>query len=439
MARNTDPHLQNQIIYSVFIRNFTKEGTFRAAVPQLPRIRALGADIVWLMPVHPIGSVNRKGSLGSPYAIRDYRSINPEYGTMEDFLDFVRAVHENGMKCIIDVVFNHTSPDSVLWNTHPEFFLRNEEGLPAPRVPEWSDIIDLDYSNRELWENQIGTLLYWAQFVDGFRCDVASFVPVEFWLEARRRTAAMRAENGLPELIWLAETVHRSFGEQARRSGMYCAEDAAVFEAFDIEYEYDIREEFEQFLRGEVPLSRYLSRLNEQERIYPANYNKLRFLENHDVPRIASFAKDGGWDLRALTAMLFFLKGTTLLYNGQETCCSHLPGLFDRDPVDYGEQPGGAEFPSYLARLAGIKKSFLSPDDSFTAEAAEDTAVMVRENGDRRMIGVFPLRGRSFDVPVPCPDGVYEDFFSGKEIAGKDGRIRCAGQSVLIRCPAGGA
>ena len=122
MAQDTAPALQNQVIYSVFIRNHTEEGTFRALIPDLDRIRALGVDILWLMPIHPIGELCRKGSLGSPYANRDYRALNPEYGDMEDFRELVDAIHAQGMKCMIDVVYNHTSPDSVLWQTHPEFF-----------------------------------------------------------------------------------------------------------------------------------------------------------------------------------------------------------------------------------------------------------------------------------------------------------------------------
>ena len=130
MAVNTDKTLQHQLIYSVFVRNHTPEGTFRALERDLDRLSALGTDIVWLMPIHPIGEVGRKGTLGSPYAIRDYRDVNLEYGTVEDFRHLVDAIHVRGMKCIIDVVYNHTSPDSVLAQTHPEWFFRDEQGRP---------------------------------------------------------------------------------------------------------------------------------------------------------------------------------------------------------------------------------------------------------------------------------------------------------------------
>ena len=189
MAFDTDRSLQNQLIYSVFVRNHTKEGTFRALIPDLDRIRSLGTDIIWLMPIHPIGEMNRKGTLGSPYANRDYRSINPEYGTPDDFRALADAVHARGMRIMIDVVYNHTSPDSVLWNEHPEFFYKKPDGRPGNHVGEWTDVIDLEYSNMELWDYQIETLKRWAGIVDGFRCDVASLVPVEFWKRARREVS----------------------------------------------------------------------------------------------------------------------------------------------------------------------------------------------------------------------------------------------------------
>ena len=140
MAANTDPRLQNQVIYSIYVRNHTSEGTFRAVIPDLDRIRALGTDIIWLMPIHPIGVEGKKGTLGCPYANRDYRTVNPEYGTLEDFLHLVDAIHDNGMKCIIDVVYNHTSPDSTLVHRHPEYFYRRPDGKRGNKV----GILDAD-------------------------------------------------------------------------------------------------------------------------------------------------------------------------------------------------------------------------------------------------------------------------------------------------------
>ena len=179
MAQNTDRSLQTQVIYSVYLRAHSEEGTFLSLIPDLDRIRALGADILWLLPIHPIGEVGKKGSLGCPYANRDYRSVNPAYGTLEDFRRLVDEIHGRGMKCIIDVVYNHTSPDSVLYRTHPEFFYHGPDGKPGNKIGDWADVIDLDYSVPALWDYQIESLCFWAGIVDGFRCDVASLVPLD--------------------------------------------------------------------------------------------------------------------------------------------------------------------------------------------------------------------------------------------------------------------
>jgi glycosidase len=169
MAENTNIQLRSDVIYSIYVRNHTQDGTFKAVIADLDRIKALGTDIIWFMPIHPIGVKGKKGSLGCPYANQDYRSVNPEYGTMEDFQQLVDEIHARGMKCIIDVVYNHTSPDSVLTREHPEFFYRKPDGNMGNRVGDWTDVVDLDYNCKELWDYQIDSLKMWADIVDGFR------------------------------------------------------------------------------------------------------------------------------------------------------------------------------------------------------------------------------------------------------------------------------
>ena len=427
MAANTDPKLQNQIIYSVYVRNHTPEGTFRAVIPDLDRIRALGTDIIWFLPIHPIGVEGKKGTLGCPYANRDYRSVNPAYGTMDDFKELVREIHTRGMKCMIDVVYNHTSPDSALYHEHPDFFYRNADGKPGNKMGDWSDVIDLDYRNKALWDYQIESLKFWAGIVDGFRCDVASFVPLEFWRAARE---AVRAVN--PAAIWLAETVHQSFGCLARYRGVRSELDYDMYEAFDLEYEYDIREAFDKYLQGKIVLSHYLDMLNFQEAIYPANYNKLRFLENHDQPRICSYVKDEA-ALQNYTAMLYFLKGTTLLYAGQEFENDHLPSLFEKEPID---RASGKDLTPLLKKLAGIKR-LLGTQDYFRAEAndEQDIAVMQRAGAAGRFVGVFSLQAKSAGVCVPAADGTYENLLDGSTVTVKAGRIHCDGAPVIFRAP----
>lgn len=426
MAKQTDLNLQKQLIYSIYVRSHTPEGTFRAVIPDLDRIRALGTDIIWFLPIHPIGVLGKKGSLGCPYANRDYRSVNPAYGTMEDFKELVGEIHKRGMKCMIDVVYNHTSPDAALVAEHPEFYYKKADGSFGNRCGEWADVIDLDYDNRALWDYQIESLKMWAAIVDGFRCDVASFVPVEFWKKARMEVEAVHKG-----CIWLAESVHLSFGNFARRNGIYSAKDYELYEAFDLEYEYDIREVMDKYLKGEANLSQWTDAMNLQEAVYPDNYNKMRCLENHDQPRIASFIKDEA-ALRNYTAMVYFMKGTTLIYAGQEYADTHLPSLFEQEPVN---RETGVDLSPLMQKLIRIKKEQFGVSDYFYASADDENDFAVMERGDlsRKCVGVFSLRAKSGAVAVDLPDGDYENLIDGMRKTVKDGRMAVDGTPVIIK------
>lgn len=426
MAKNTEISLRNKVIYSVYVRNHTNDGTFNAVAEDLARIKSLGTDIIWFMPIHPIGVKNKKGSLGCPYANKDYRTTNPEYGTMDDFKSLVEKIHAKGMKCIIDVVYNHTSPDSNLSVEHPEFFYRKPDGSFSNKVGDWSDIIDLDYSNKELWQYQIDSLVMWAKIVDGFRCDVASFVPVEFWKQAREAVAKVN-----PDCIWLAESVHSSFNVFSRKSGIYTASDYELFDAFDMEYDYDIREVFDKYLKGETTLSNYMDMFNYQEAIYPQNYDKMRFLENHDQPRICHYVKNKS-DLENYTAFLYFLKGSTLIYAGQEFGCDETPSLFDKDVFPRNT---GIDLSELLAKLDTIKKTVLDDDDYFKADADDenDIAILERDNNKSKKVGIFSLKSKSADVKVDLPDGDYKNEISGETVTVSNGKIHCDGKAIIIR------
>lgn len=426
MAANTDISLQNQIIYSVYVRNHTPEGTFNAVIPDLDRIKALGTDIIWFMPIHPIGVVGHKGSLGCPYANMDYRTVNPEYGTMEDFKALVNEIHKRGMKCMIDVVYNHTSPDSTLTKEHPEFFFRNSAGEFANKAGEWADVVDLDYDNKELWDYQIESLKMWAGIVDGFRCDVASFVPLDFWKAAREAV-----EKVHPGFIWLAETVFMEHGNHMRSIGLYSGKDCDMYDAFDMEYDYDIRSVFHGYMEGKAQLSHFVDCLNRQEAIYPDNYNKMRCLENHDMPRIASWGLDGA-ELENFTAFLYFMKGTTLIYAGQEFVNDHTPSLFDKDVIDWDT---GRDISPMLAKLGQVKKQNFGCDDHFAAKADNENHIVCakRIGSLGKAFGVFSLKGMSAEVETDVPDGSYVNLIDGVEIAVKGGRLLCGGKPIIFK------
>jgi len=423
MAVNTGRGLRNQVLYSVFVRQYSPEGTFEALRRDLPRIRGLGTDILWLMPIHPIGVKNRKGSLGSPYAIRDYRAVNPEYGTMDDFRRLADDIHACGMKCLIDVVYNHTSPDSVLARRHPEWFWHGPDGALGSRIGDWSDVADLDYNRRPLWDYQIETLTRWAGIVDGFRCDAASLVPLEFWRQAREAVEAVR-----PGCLWLAESVDPAFILECRARGVDCLSDGELYQVFDACYDYDIYWDFADALTGRRPLSSYLEGLARQEAAYPANYVKLRGLENHDRLRAAALIPDGR-RLRNWTAFLYFQKGLTMLYNGQERSAVLRPGLFDADPVDWS----GEDLTPLLTRLGQIKRDPLFAEGTFTVSDAGNGFILAEYRRDRRrMLGLFSAGGRAGAVRVPLADGAYADQISGGAAAVQSGLLLSRGEPLIL-------
>lgn len=424
MAKTTSIAYRNQVMYSIYVRNYSEEGTFEAVRRDLGRIKNLGADVIWLMPIHPCGVKNRKGSLGSPYAISDYRAVNPEFGTLEDLEALVQEIHALGMKCIIDVVYNHTAPDSVLAKTHPEWFYHRADGSFGNRVGDWYDVIDLDYGNKDLWDYQIETLKYWARLVDGFRCDVAPLVPLEFWLRAREAVEEVR-----PGCLWLSESIEPGFITYTRSIGLGALSDGEIYQAFDLCYDYDIFHYYLNYLKGEIPLSRYAEAVNAQEFLYPENYVKLRYLENHDNNRAAQLIPHDK-ALRNHTALQYFQKGMMLLYAGQEVCAAHTPSLFDKDTVNWNT---GKDLTGLLQKLYAIKKHPLMANGAYTLRAhAHDIALAYYEKDGRRLVGVFSLRGEAGLLGVDLPDGRYENLLDGGIVEIRAGRLGCSGEPMIF-------
>lgn len=423
MAQNTRKEYRNQVMYSVYIRNHSKEGTFEGVRKDLERIRALGVDIIWLMPIHPIGIQEHKGTLGCPYAIQDYRAVNPEYGTLEDFKRLVEEIHRLNMKCIIDVVYNHTSPDSWLAQNHPEWFWRKADGTFGSKGGDWVDVIDLDYSHRELWEYQIETLKLWAAIVDGFRCDVASAVPIDFWNHAKAAVEQVR-----PGCLWLAESVHPEFIRHCRAEGYPVHSDGELYQVFDITYDYDIFSVFQAYLEGTLSLERYVEALNQQEYLYPDNYVKLRFLENHDQLR-AAFAIPDELSRLNWTAFIYFQKGLTLLYGGQEASCVHLPSLFDKDTVDFS----GKNIGKTLHRLYEIKKDPLFAEGTYHLQAMNENVVFASySNKERKTAGLFGLKGNTALLRLPVSDGHYRNLIDDTDVEVQMGTFCFSGKPVIF-------
>ena len=341
-------------LYEVFVQDFSPAGNFRGVIDGLDRIQSAGADVVWLMPIYPIGVLNRKGSLGSPYAVRDYRAINPAYGNAADFRALVEAVHQRGMKLILDWVPNHTSPDHPWVQEHPDYYIRDKHGKPSvPRdekgkLTDWTDVAQLDYKNPKLRRTVIGNMQYWlTEFgIDGFRVDVAGFIPSDFWREA---VPAVRA--AVPRrILLLAE-----WGDlEMHRAG------------FDLTYGWDSYKRLKAVWKG-APASTFVQGELPDMKAMPRGGMRMRLTTNHDEtawdnPPVTIFGRGAG--ARAAFVATALLPGRPLLYNGQEIESPQKLPLFERDTIAWN-QPHAKEARAFYARvleLARTEPAFIARD-----------------------------------------------------------------------------
>ena len=328
-------------LYEVFVQDFSPSGTFRGVTEGLERIQSAGANVIWLMPIHPIGTLNRKGPLGSPYAVRDYRAINPAYGTEADFRALVEAVHSRGMKLILDWVPNHTSPDNVWVREHPDYYVRNGRGeLSVPRdekgkLTDWTDVAQLDYKNLDLQRAMIDNMRYWLREfgIDGFRVDVAGFIPDDFW-----RDAVPALRSAVPRrILLLAE-----WGDlEMHRLG------------FDLTYAWDSYDRLKAVWQG-VPASTFVEGELPDMKAMPPGGMRMRFSTNHDKtawedPPLKVFRGSAG--ARAAFVAVALLPGRPLLYNGQEIESPQKLGLFERQPIEWKRSGADSARAFYAAVL----------------------------------------------------------------------------------------
>ena len=424
MAQETPKNYRNLIIYEIYVRNHGPNGNFSDVMADLERIQSMGVDIIWFMPIHPIGVLNKKGTLGCPYSISNYREINPEYGTKADFHALIERAHQLGLKVMIDVVFNHTSHDSELVKQHPDWFHQDKTGMPVTTVPEWSDVIDLKHPNPALSDYLIKTLQQWVAFgVDGFRCDVASLLPLSFWKAARKSVAEVK-----PEVIWLAESVHPSFVEDRRTHDLSALSECEIYSVFDLAYEYDTWPVWQAAVKETVPISRYLEMIRFQNSVYPENYIKMRYVENHDQPRVMGFAA-GTHQALAWTAFSAFNRGAFLIYAGQESGETHRPSLFDIDKINWQNYP----YQSFITTLARLKKHPAQIDGNFFLINDGEPAIQaVWYTPSISLFGLFNVKQRSGDISVSLPDGVYVDLLSDQPVAVKNQRMTLPESAVIL-------
>lgn len=328
----TFPHVawsRNASIYEVNVRQFTPQGTLAAFETHLPRLRKMGVDILWLMPVQPIGVKNRKGGLGSYYSIRDYTAVNPEFGSLDDFKHLVQAAHALGMKVILDWVANHTAWDHAWVTQHPEWYKKDAKGeihaytyrsSPESEPEYWTDVVGLDYRQQGLWSAMTQAMLFWLREtdIDGFRCDVASLVPTPFWEQARVqleqiKPVFMLAESDAPEL-------HRK--------------------AFDMTYDWDLYDSLRKIAKGQGGAADLKAWWARRQAKYPAHAYRMNFTANHDSNSWqGSDTEFFGNAFRAMAVLAATLPGMPLVYGGQESVLERKLAFFEKDSITWRDYP----------------------------------------------------------------------------------------------------
>ena len=380
------PWIARGAIYEIFVRDFSRTGDFRGVIGGLNRVQAVGANILWLMPIYPVGIANRKGPLGSPYAVRDYRAVNPAFGTAADFRALVRAVHARRMKIILDWVPNHTAWDNVWVQEHPSFYVRNDSGgLTVPRddqgkLTDWTDVAQLDYQNPELRRAMIETMRYWLVEYgnDGFRVDAAGFVPDAFWRDA---VPALRSAVPRPILLlaeWGDVKMHR-FG-------------------FDLTYPWDAYGRLKSVWGGSSAAAFVQQELADL-RAMPPGGMRTRFTTNHDEtawdnPPVIRFTNTAG--ARAAFVAMALLPGRPLIYNGQEVESAQKLRLFFRDPVVWN-QPHAVEARAFYRRVVELTRTdpaFIGGEFVAVNTSAPDDVIAYRRGDAVVLVNTRPQAAR---------------------------------------------
>lgn len=392
------------VIYEMNIRQTTPEGTFRSAAQRLPLLRNIGVDAVWLMPVYPIGRINRKGTLGSYYSISNYCAVNPEFGTMADFDDFVAEAHRLGMRVLLDWVANHTSRDAVWLSECPtDWYERNADG--SAKVPcDWDDTAKLNYANREVWRGEIDAMSFWLREhdVDGFRCDMAMLVPIEFWQQARSELQRIK-----PDVFMLAE-----------------AEEQNLFDnAFDASYTWEMHHILCDVAQGRRRVWDLRNYIYADRGRYPQSAMRLMFTSNHDENSWngSEFARFGV-AAEIMAALTFVLpQSLPLIYTGQEYGYDHSFAFFDKDPMPLQQDN---RFTSLYRRLCALKhsNSALRSADAggsfmeINNNAPDCMMTFVRETADNRVVVLMNLSPYNVlsDYRTGIYAGEYRDAMTGE-------------------------
>lgn len=394
--------LAGSTIYEVNIRQFTPEGTISEFSDHLPRLKELGVDVLWLMPIHPISETNRKGTLGSYYAPKDYESVNPEFGTIDDFKNLLNKAHEMGFYLILDWVPNHTGRDHPWITEHPEYYVRDENGEVTyeSMSPEdvWWDTALLDNSNPDTRKAMIDAMRFWVELgVDGFRLDhgCGDKIPLYLWEEARAELDPIR------DLFWLAECGHETF----ILDGSYA-------------------DQFEVVMRnvatGEKPGNALMQWIEEDMFKYGRTAYRMTYTSNHDLNSwVGTTFERFGEGHKAFSALVFTAYGFPLILSGQEVGLSKRLEFFERDPINWTDSLGLQPFYKSLVSLKKENPAIWAGDTGgfpITIVDNENVVVFVREVEGNSVIGIFNLSKETQTVEINNDRvfGSYSDYFTGR-------------------------
>jgi len=394
--------LASSNIYCVNLRQYTAEGTFNAFSNHLPRLADMGVEIVWFMPIHPIGKVKRKGTLGSYYSISDYTDTNSEFGCKQDFKKLVDAAHALNIKVIIDWVANHSAWDNVWTKNHPDFFERDEQGNFKPPY-DWDDVIQINHSNPQQQQAMIDAMLFWIREfdIDGFRADLAHLTPLPFWINARTQASAVK-----DNLIWLAET-----------------ENVEYHQAFDISFTWKWMHDTEEFCKGQKPFSTLTDCLQFYKNNFPANALRLWFTSNHDENSWngTAFEKYDN-NVQALSVFNATYPGLPLIYSGEEDILNKRLKFFDKDIIEWSGSFKWHQFYKTLLHLRKSCNAINSNIESFLkwipGANEKELLAFYRKRANSLLIVAINLSKANQECSINMPElnGHYKNVFTNEKL-----------------------
>ncbi len=388
-------------IYEVNVRQFTLSGTFREFESHLPRLKKLGVEILWLMPVHPIGVENRKGSLGSYYSVKDYLDVNPEFGTMEEFKALVKKIHDQGMYVILDWVANHCAWDNTLVRDHPDWFTKDSTGAMVSPVPDWHDVVDFNYDNPELRKWMIEAMAFWVREtdLDGFRCDVAGMVPQEFWNAARAEL------DKIKPVFMLAEDENLAHHERA----------------FDMTYSWELHHLMVKIAKGEQTATELGNYFERDRQRYGADSYRMLFTDNHDENTWNGTVSERFGDAaEAFAVLTLTARGMPLVYSGQEAGLNKRLRFFDKDTIEWKKHPFTDVYKTLL-KLKRENPALWNGKEGGTMTRvdvanSDDVFAFMRKKGDDEIVVIINASPREHTSGLSGPgmSGTYRDVFSGR-------------------------